>query len=106
MILKLDHLIFGNGFGLKSPRYDEIFYCLDGEIYTFSHGFGAQLRSFQWTHPKPGERRTIVGREFVVFNSCRRWLRVKVSWAMTRMPLDIDGMNAAIRELHEDLKSI
>lgn len=106
MIFKLDHLIFGNGRGLKSPSRDEIFYCLDGDLYTFSHGFGAQLKSFQWTHPKPGERRVLAGREFVVFDSYRRCGRVNVSWTMIRMPLDIDGMNAAIRELHEDLKSI
>ena len=106
MILKLDNLIFGNGCGIKSPHCDNVFYWLSGDLYTFSHGLGAQLNSFQWTHPKPGERRTLAGREFVVFNSYRRWVRVNVSWAMTRMPSDIDGMNAAIRKLQADLQSI
>ncbi len=106
MIFKLDHLIFGNGHGIKSPLYDNVFYCLSGELYTFSYGFGAQLESFQWTHPLPGERRTLIGREFVVFNSYRRWCRVHVSWAMTDMPSDLDGMHIAIRKLQADLQSI
>ena len=106
MILELDYLIFGNGYGMAAPRHDNVFYWLSGELYTFSYGFGAQLKSFQWTHPKPGERRTLAGREFVVFNSYRRWVRVNVSWAMTRMPSNIDGMNAAIRKLQADLQSI
>lgn len=106
MIIKIDHLIFGNGYGIKSPHYDNVFYWLSGELYTFSYGFGAQLHSCQWTHPKPGERRTLIGREFVAFNSYRRRARVHVSWSMTRMPSDIDGMHAAIRNLKADLQAL
>lgn len=106
MIIALDHLIFGNGYGLKAPYYDSVYYWLDGEFYTFSYGLGAQLNSIQWTHPKPGERRTLAGRGFVVFQSRRRWLRVRVSWAMTRLPDDLDKANAEIRKLKADLQDL
>lgn len=110
--LALDFWIFGNGWGLAQPHCDGRFYWLNdttahhkrtATFYTTIGGFGAQLRSFQWTHPRAGERRRLCGHDFVVFQSHRRWMRVEVSWAMTRMPDDIDGKNAAIRELEKDL---
>ena len=106
MILKLDHLIFGNGFGLKSPFFDNVFYLLSGDLYTFSYGLGAQLTSIQWTHPKPGERRTLAEREFVVAYSSRSWLRVRVEWTMVGMPNDLDGMHSKIQELQDYLRKI
>jgi len=106
MIIALDHLIFGNGRGLKSPYFDDVYYWLSGELYTFSYGLGAQLHSFQWTHPKPGERRHLADREFVVFQSRRRWFRVEVSWAMVNLPNDLDGENFEIRKLKKELRAI
>lgn len=116
MIVWLDQKIFRSGFGLRSPYFDDRYYWLvdtrdrdrkgrNGELYTFSAGFGAQLSSFQWRHPKPGERRRLIGRDFVVFNSSRSWFRVHVSWAMTGMPRDIDSANTAIRAIEADLNS-
>lgn len=84
MIVWLDHLIFGNGCGLGSPHFDKKFYWLGGkrgQLYHWIGGFGAQIGSFQWTHPKPGERRKLFGHEFTPFDSERCWLRVRVSWA-------------------------
>jgi hypothetical protein len=104
MIMWLDHLIFGNGYGLGSPYFDQRFYWLSGQLYTWIGGFGAQLQSFQWVHPKPGERRMLAAREFVAFNSSRRWLRVSVSWSMVGLPHGIDEANAAIRGLKRDLE--
>lgn len=101
--LWLDLLIFGNGHGMAAPYFDQNYYWLDGRLYTFMHGFGAQLHSYQWTHPLPGERRRLCGREFVVFHSRRRGPRVEVAWAMVRMPHGIDEGNAAIRALKSDL---
>ena len=111
----LDHLIFGNGRGLMSPYFDNRFYWLvdtmrgrktgRGRLYTFSHGFGAQLHSKEWRHPKAGTRRRLIGRDFVIFQSSRRWLRVDVSWAMVGMPRPIDEANEAIRRLSADLNS-
>lgn len=121
MIVWLDHKIFGNGYGLGSPYFDGRFYWLSGQFYTWSGWFGAQLQSFQWRHPKAGERRTLAGREFVVFSSERLfwWLwrdgivsiplplgRVRVSWALTgrdALPDDIDEANATLRQLQKDL---
>lgn len=118
MILFLDHLIFGNGHGMASPFFDARYYWLvdtskqersskngakNGELYQFSHGFGAQLTSRQWTHPKPGERRRLSGRDFVVFRSTRRWFRVEVIWSLVDLPKDIDAANAKLRQLALDL---
>lgn len=118
MIVWLDHKIFGNGRGLGSPFHDSKFYWLvdtyrhdrpakNGELYKYSAGFGAQLSSFQWTHPKAGERRRLIGREFKPFSSYRSCGRVSVSWALVGMPPhDIDGANAMLRALERDLNSV
>jgi hypothetical protein len=113
MILVLDHAIFGNGNGMKSPLNDDRFYWLHdenrirprehGQLYTFMHGLGAQLHSYQWTHPRPGERRRLAGREFIAFHSRRRWCRVEVAWAMVGLPRDLDEAHAAVRALEADL---
>ncbi len=106
MIFPLDHKLFGNGHGLKSPYFDSTFYWLNGELYSFIYGLGAQLQSIQWTHPVPGERRTLLGREFVVFSSRRKWLRVVVHWAMVNMPEDLERMHVVIRKLQADLQAL
>lgn len=118
MIFWLDHKIFGNGYGLATPYFDGRFYWLSGEIYTFSGGLGAQLTSFQWRHPKPGERRCLAGRQFVPFQSNRYvwWLfrrslfaiplpvcRVCVSWAAVNLPENLDKANEFIRHLEKDI---
>ncbi|WP_156771462.1 hypothetical protein [Labrys sp. WJW] len=106
MITWLDFRLFGNGGGLGAPYHDQRFYWLSGQFYTFMHGFGAQLHSFQWRHPKPGERRRICGRDFVVLHGSRRGPRVQVAWCMVGLPRDIDEANAAIRQLEQDLGRI
>ena len=83
MIVWLDHLIFGNGRGTASPHFDQRFYWLSGELYSFSAGLGAQLHSWQWFHPLPGERRELCGKTFKPFSSYRKCGRVCVAWAMT-----------------------
>lgn len=116
-MLWLDHKIFGNGHGLASPYFDDRFYWLSGRLYHWIGGLGAQLNSFEWRHPKPGEERTICGRKFRPFNSRRQFLwlfrgkvyaiptpisRVSVSWAYN-LPNDLDAANAELRELKSKL---
>lgn len=110
MILWLDHLIFGDGLGLRSPLHDNRFYWLADErtghreIYTFSGGLGAQLHSIQWRHPKPGEERHLFGRNFVIFNTTRRWGRVYCSWALVGLSsMRLDDTHKCIRELKEKI---
>lgn len=120
MIIWLDHLIFGNGFGLKSPYFDDQFYWLKGELYTWSGWFGAQLQSFQWRHPKAGERRELLGREFRALHSERMFLwvwrryifgfplpiaRVRVAWS-TSLPKPLDEANAALRQMQQELYAL
>src|SRR3546814_19781892 len=100
MILPLDHLIFGNGHGMKSPYFDNRFYWLSGELYTWIGGLGAQLRSIQWRHPKPGEVRHLCRRDFRPFSSARHYGRVEVTWAMS-LPKDLDEANEEVRRLAE-----
>lgn len=102
MMLWIDHLIFGNGRGLRSPYFDNRFYWLSGRLYTFMHGHGAQLHSFQWLHPKAGEVRKLSGRDYRVFHSTRRWLRVVVAWS-TRLPDDIDAANTMLHAIKAGL---
>lgn len=110
MTLTLDRWIFGNGWGLKSPYFDDVYFWLvdtkgaartarHGRRYTWIGGLGAQLRSFEWRAPKPGTRRMLAGKEFVVFNTSRRGLRVDVSWRLVDLPRPLDEANAAIRQL-------
>lgn len=116
MILWLDHIIFGNGRGMKSPYFDDKFYWLVdekwprhwccGELYNFSWGFGAQLHSIQWIHPKSGEERKLIGRRFKPLHSNRRWGRVEIAWSMADFPSDLSGQHAAINKLRSDLDSV
>jgi hypothetical protein len=121
MIVWLDHRIFGNGYGLKSPYFDDKFYWLSGELYTWGGWFGAQLQSFQWRHPKAGERRTMLGREFRALHSTREWLwvarnyifgfplpiaRVRVAWSYTALPTDLDEANAELRRIQAELANV
>lgn len=105
MIIWLDHFIFGNGNGVGAPFCDQKYYWLvdthnkernekNGQIYTYWPGFGAQLHSFQWFHPRPGEKRHLAGHEFTAFSSMRHGLRVAVSWSITGLPEGIDEKNA------------
>lgn len=102
-MLWLDHLIFGNGRGLGSPHWDQRFYWLSGRLYTFMPGFGAQLHSFQWTHPRAGERRRLSGRDYVVFSSTRRGLRVAVSWSLVGLPRNVTQALDVLREIESEL---
>jgi hypothetical protein len=104
MIIWLDHKIFGNGHGLKTPYFDDKFYWLKdtntgrSELYHWIGGLGAQLASFQWRHARVGERRRIRGVEFEAFQSRRNLIRVEVSWRMVDMPdHDLDREHAMIR---------
>lgn len=128
MSLWLDHLIFGNGHGLSSPYFDNKFYWLvdikqgrdgsNGQIYTFMAGFGAQLYSFQWRHPKAGEERILAGKNFRPLHSTRQFLwlwrnsifsiplpiaRISVAWSWVDLPKDIDAANTALRDLRKTL---
>lgn len=84
----LDFAIFGNGKGLAAPYFDQTFHWLvdartyRGAFYTFSAGYGAQLTSFQWTVPRPQERRRLAGMEFAPFRAHRRLGRVETKWAV------------------------
>lgn len=100
----IDVRIFGDGYGFAAPHFDQSFYWLAGDFYTFTHGFGAQLTNVQWTHPKAGERRMICGVEFRPFNSYRKWGRVYCTWS-TRLPRGIDAANDWLRQFRAHLAS-
>lgn len=107
MIVFLDHLIFGNGKGLKSPSSDNVMYWLydtvhgKSQIYLWDGWFGSQLKSFQWIHPKAHETRFLCGREFKPFSSRRKWGRVMVSWQMVG-----DKTNGTVLNLQKDLREL
>ena len=103
--LAIDHLIFGNGHGMGSPYFDGRFYWLSGDLYTAMNGFGAQLHSYQWTHPNAGEERTLCRRKFRPLHSRRKWGRVEVAWCWVDLPRGIDEANAALRQLFQELGS-
>lgn len=108
----LDWFLFGNGHGMGSPFFDDVFYWLKdlsrfsrgkapGNFYRWSFGFGAQMHSYEWFAPPAGTRRKLFGHEFVVFQVKRRWVRVEVSWALARPPETAE----AIREIHRKLQN-
>jgi hypothetical protein len=119
----LDFKLFGSGRGMSMPFWNGIFYWLNneadeswytttdhrrnygkiGDLYTFMHGFGAQLHSYQWTHPNAGERRVLAGKTFAPFHSTRKLGRVEVAWGMTDLPRDTDAANKAIRDFEAEL---
>lgn len=107
----LDWKLFGNGHGMAQPYFDGAFYWLtdmnlgrsrngrNGRFYRFGGGFGAQLFSTEWRTPKPGTRRRLFGRDFVVHSARRKWLRVDVAW--TAAPAVRD--HSALNDLREQL---
>ncbi|MBL4766305.1 MAG: hypothetical protein JKY94_01030 [Rhodobacteraceae bacterium] len=114
MILKLDHWIFGSGYGMGTPLWDGQFYWLvdtfrqsrssaNGQMYWWSGWLGAQLKSTQWRHPKAGERRQLFERDFIVYDSRRSWFRVIVSWSLAGLPDDIEKAHQVLRRLQWEL---
>lgn len=104
MIRPLDFWLFGNGHGLGAPHFDQPFYWLSGTFYTWIGGYGAQLQSFQWRHPRPGEERILCGVRFRPFHSVRSGLRVRVSWA-TNLPSNLNASNDWLRQFKAHLGS-
>lgn len=110
MPLWLDHALFGNGRGLKSPYFDNQFYWIvdtsrrrRGQIYTWIGGFGAQLASREWFMPRPGTERHLFGRTFRVFQAHRKGLRVEVSWSATHLRgCDYADINLLKREMMQN----
>lgn len=100
--------LFGNGFGLKSPFFDDKFYWLSGNFYNWIGGYGAQLSSIEWLCPKAGTRRNLIGREFVIFNATRGRFGIKwrISWAMVNMNKSLDDDRFKIDELKQDLEAL
>lgn len=91
--------LFGNGYGLGSPYWDDVFYWLGGRFYHWTGGFGAQLHSYEWAAPKAGTRRRLFGEPFVVFQTRRKFLLVEVSWAHVPVVRDAEE----IRTFHAKL---
>lgn len=114
MIVWLDFAIFGSGRGMAMPYHDgQLFWLVDttgtrgqdaeGELYTHMSGYGAQLHSYQWTHPLAGEERRLAGRRFRPLHSRRRWGRVEIAWSACDMPRDLGEANAWLRQFKHDL---
>lgn len=105
-MLVLDHFLFGNGNGLSSPFHDNTFYWLDGRLYTYHFGYGAQMQSIEWAQPNPGERRLLCGEEFRPFSCRRSWVRVRVSWALADLPKNIDDAHSRIMAFKDKLNRV
>jgi len=101
VIFWLDWKLFGNGRGMASPYFDDVFYWLSGRFYQFTGGFGSQLASYEWRIPTPGTRRHLMGEDFIVYSAKRRWLRVAVSWTRARPTVDVED----IRLLEQKIKN-
>jgi hypothetical protein len=109
---KLDWFLFGNGYGMASPYFDDCFYWLKdmsggnrkkakGRFYRLSNGYGVQLTSYEWFKPSPGTERILAGKRFVVFQAGRRGVRVEVSWGHKPSPKSHDDI-AAIAQAVRD----
>lgn len=107
-MIAIDRLIFGSGHGLAMPYWNQrLYWMVDaktkrGTIYTWCGGFGAQLHSIQWTHPRAQEERVLAGVTFKPFSSHRSWGRVMVAWAMVRPPRDAEALRALEARLGRD----
>lgn len=91
--------LFGSGHGLAAPSFPQAFYWCDDRFYTWIGGFGAQLRSFEWSAPCAGTERTIFGKRFRVFNVSCKWPMVDVSWAVLEPLPTADDIRKLKKEL-------
>ncbi len=100
----LDWFLFGNGYGMGSPYFDDTFYwlkdmsCHDrgkarGQMYRWGGGLGSQLNSCEWRAPRPQERRLLFGHQFQPFYVTRHGLRVDVSWELVGGVRDVEHVN-------------
>jgi hypothetical protein len=114
--INLDLATFGSGYGYSAPFSDQRFFWLvdtkdaeraprNGRFYTFNAWLGAQLHSTQWTHPRAGERRRLSGRDYVVYQSHRRWLRVMVAWRLVELDRcrTLDDKNSLLAVVEKEL---
>lgn len=84
---------------------NKVIYKIDGVCYTWSGWFGCQLESYEWTRVPAGTKRTILGREFTVFTTERKGLKIRTTWA-TYLPIKGDEANKMLFKLKDDLKSL
>lgn len=119
-MMALDFAIFGGGYGMSQPYFDGKFYWLvdtandftrdgrRGRFYRAKGWLGCQLQSTQWFHPLAGERRILNGREYCIFQSSRRWLRVETTWRLVELDRcqGIDEQNALIRQVLQELDRV
>lgn len=107
-MLWLDHLIFGDGYGLRSPSCDDVYYWVGGKLIVWSGGYGSQLNTFQWFKPNVEDRIKVCGYEMRPFLSQRgRFpLRWRVSWCFVSHPDKSSEHNAQITDLRNKLMRI
>jgi len=84
--------------------WTKIFYQINGQFYSFSHGLGAQMTSSEWRRAPAGTQRTILGVNFTVFNTHRTGLKIETSWAMANHGT-LDEHNARIKEFEHRLNN-
>ena len=101
MIFPLDWALFGNGRGMASPAWDDVFYWLGGRFYRWIGGLGAQLESYEWRAPPAGTRRSLFGHEFVIYTCDRRWMRVRCCWTLAGQFFSPNAER--VHELHSEL---
>lgn len=90
--------------------HDKTFYRIDGRLYTFLGGYGAQLFSIELNDIPLGTPRVIANRMFGVFSTERlsRWsTRHRISWSLViDDSVDLDAHRKAIDSLQKYLKKL
>lgn len=85
-----------------ATHYNHVLFYIDGHLYAWIGGFGAQIYNMQWARPPAGAERTILGQRVRVFSTYRAhfWSRCKVTWSI---PLSgsVDEQNAQIRDFEQ-----
>lgn len=91
------------GFG-ELRRFDQIAYYIDGVIYWWIGGFGAQLESYEMSKPI-SDKRVINNREYKIFSCQKSWLMYRTSWS-TSLPIDINQANKKLRTIKTELNGL
>jgi len=84
-------------------KFDKAFFRLDGRLYSWSPGFGAQLESKEWFRVPAGAERTLLGETFRVWRSDREGLKFTTTWGMVALPKTLDEIHEHLREFKEKL---
>ena len=82
---------------------DKVFFRINGKLYSWIGGLGAQLESTEWFRVSAGTERELLGETFRVFRTDREGMKYRTTWSLVNLPQNIDKAHEKLRWLKDQL---